>query len=350
VGMTSHWDVVRTALETYRADLTGTFQGTMETWKPSDLEDILSKMLAKMDIGFKRALDLNNDVTPTYFSWTVTDYDVLPELFNQQTTIKAKAMVPKALPMYLEGSVRRFKVLENFEEKKALYEQVASSPLRDTELNMYKICEDLKEQDVATGRIKAFARGWLENESIWLHMSYKFYLEVLRAGLYEEFWAEAQTGIVAFMDPLVYGRSPLEASSFLASSAFKDDSLHGQGFVARLSGSTAEFTSMWNLMMAGPQPFKVDENGDLYLEFAPALPDFLFDDGKISFTFLGKIPVTFHNDQGKSTWKLHLGIEKILITVAEGAEPVELPGGVIPSPYSYQIRDRQVSSIDVIFN
>jgi hypothetical protein len=61
-------------------------------------------------------------------------------------------------------------------------------------------------------------------------MSYKFYLELLRGGLYEEFFDEIKTGLVPFMDNAVYGRSPLEASSFIVSSAFPDKKMHGAGF------------------------------------------------------------------------------------------------------------------------
>lgn len=86
------------------------------------------------------------------------------------------------------------------------------------------------------GRMMAFSPGWLENQSIWLHMSYKFLLELLRGGLYEEFYQDIKTGLVPFMDNKVYGRSPLEASSFIVSSAFPDKKLHGAGFLARLSG------------------------------------------------------------------------------------------------------------------
>jgi hypothetical protein len=59
-------------------------------------------------------------------------------------------------------------------------------------------------------------------------MSYKFYLELLRGSLYFEFFEEIRTGVVAFMDPQIYGRSPLEVSSFIISSAFPDETLHGK--------------------------------------------------------------------------------------------------------------------------
>merc|ERR1712216_136495 len=111
----------------------------------------------------------------------------------------------------------------------------------------------------------AFEAGWLENESIWLHMQYKLYVELIRAGLYKEFFEQIKTGVVCFMDPEVLGRSPLEADSFIVSSAFPEKGMHGSGFLARLSGSTAEFLSMWNHMMAGPNPFVTDSNKKLVL-------------------------------------------------------------------------------------
>jgi hypothetical protein len=42
--------------------------------------------------------------------------------------------------------------------------------------------------------------------------------------------------------------------------------------MARLSGSTAEFLSMWLIMMAGKNPFTLNTEGKLQLHFAPSLP------------------------------------------------------------------------------
>jgi len=151
----------------------------------------------------------------------------------------------------------------------------------------------------------AFAPGWLENQSVWLHMSYKFYLELLRHDLYDEFFEEMSSGgILPFMDPNKYGRSLLECSSFIASSVFEDPSVRGRGFLARLSGSTAEFLSMWKLMMLGPQPFFIaEESGELRMQLLPALPRWLFVDAKdsaptISFKLFGAIDVTYYHLRG----------------------------------------------------
>ena len=57
---------------------------------------------------------------------------------------------------------------------------------------MYKVNASLASQSHEIGRARAFTPGWLENESIWLHMEYKYLLEVLKAGLYEEFFRMAR--------------------------------------------------------------------------------------------------------------------------------------------------------------
>jgi hypothetical protein len=62
----------------------------------------------------------------------------------------------------------------------------------------------------------------------------------------------------------LYGRSPIEADSFIVSSAFPDPKMHGAGFQARLSGSTAEFLSMYLLMMQGEYPFGVNTNTETH--------------------------------------------------------------------------------------
>ncbi|NCS62348.1 MAG: hypothetical protein GW790_12980, partial [Rhodoferax sp.] len=82
-------------------------------------------------------------------------------------------------------------------------------------------------------------------------------------------------GLVAFLDPSIYGRSPLENSSFIASSRFPDAKVHGVGFVARLSGATAEWISMVLHMGLGAAPFVV-EAGELRFKPQPVLADWLF--------------------------------------------------------------------------
>ena len=107
------------------------------------------------------------------------------------------------------------------------------------------------------------------------------------------------------MDLDTYGRPTTECGSFIVSSAYPDEALWGTSFLARLSGSTAEFLSIWLLAMAGPAPFALADDGALSLTLAPALPAALFkEDGTASFRFLGGVDVTYHNPSGKDSWEL----------------------------------------------
>src|SRR5699024_3937320 len=110
------------------------------------------------------------------------------------------------------------------------------------------------------------------------------------------------TGLVMFNDPVVYGRNPLENSSFIVSSANPDQSIHGKGYIARLSGSTVEFLNMWFEMFVGHKPFASD-NQTLSFKLDPKLPDWLFDEnGVVQFKLFSKIIVTYRNISRRNTY------------------------------------------------
>ena len=230
---------------------------------------------------------LGDGICPTYFTFEAAGVAGGPE--GPMPT----GLVPHALPLFLEGPVRWLKLDAPQAEKAALARRVRESALYDKELGMYKVNESLSGVSFEAGRAVAFSPGWLENESIWLHMEYKYLLELLKSGLYEEF-AQAFHAAVPFLNPEQYGRSPLENVSFLASSANPDPARWGRGFVARLSGSTAEFLQMWQIMFFGPSPFRW-EDGALQLALEPFLPGYLMPaDGVVRAAFLGNVQVTYH--------------------------------------------------------
>jgi hypothetical protein len=228
-----------------------------------------------------------------------------------------------------------------------LFGRVKASDLYDRKLGMYKANVSLEAQPHEIGRIRAFTPGWLENESVFLHMEYKYLLEVLRAGLYAEFDEAFRRALICFQDPEVYGRSPLENSTFLVSSAHPDESLHGTGFVARLTGATAELLSMWTTMTAGRRPF-VLQDGKLCLAFRPTLPGWLFDkDGKLSFTFLGQVPVTYYNPDRRDIYPGNgLGAGPTILHLPDGSH-VDFPEGVIGEPYAQMVRAGEATRIEV---
>ena len=234
-----------------------------------------------------------------------------------------------------------------FDEDKAgrIYQAVRKSNLFDTKLGMYKVNASLDGLSHEVGRTVSFPPGWLENESVWLHMEYKYLLELIRNGLYEQFFEDLQTTLIPFLNPTVYGRSPLENSSFIVSSVYPDDSLHGTGFVARLSGSTAEFLTIWFEMFAGSNPFEVHQ-GELALQFKPRLAGWLFPEtGEIEFLFLGHTPVTYQNPQQLDTWMAKI---KSIELVYKDGSTVQLADEVIPSPHALQVREGNIAEIKIL--
>jgi hypothetical protein len=200
----------------------------------------------------------------------------------------------RPLAAFLEGPVHYVRVFP--EQGPTLHRAVRNSALYDGKLKMYRSCVNLDAEPLEIGRIKAYADGWLENQSIYTHMEYKWLLELFRAGMYQECFDEFKNLLVPFMDPEVYGRSTLDNCSFIVSSAFPDENLHGQAFQPHLSGMTCEFLNIWTLMVAGKRPFTLDENGQLSFALDPALPGWLFttDEKHIQYwdECLGKQEIT----------------------------------------------------------
>ena len=60
----------------------------------------------------------------------------------------------------------------------------------DSKLKMYKLNASLADLPYEVGRARAFPAGWLENESIWLHMEYKYLLALLECEMYDQFFVD----------------------------------------------------------------------------------------------------------------------------------------------------------------
>ena len=308
------WHQVNQVKEAYRDATKYGYSGLRHQISCSELANSLREMELIVLSGIEKAEAENGGLIPTYFTFDAEDVTVTPE--GPMPTV----LVPKALPLFLEGPVRQFKLELSHEKKTALAERVRSSGLYDRKLKMYKVNESLAEVSYEAGRAKAFTPGWLENESVWLHMEYKYLLELLKNGLYAQFAEAFRDAAVPFLDPEMYGRSPLENSSFIASSANPDPSVHGRGFVARLSGSTAEFIHMWQILFFGTNPFYL-EDGQLRLVFAPFLPEYLMpENGIVEATFLGKIPVVYRAEGYATLIPGKTSVLSYRLTMADGTE------------------------------
>ena len=307
------WNRVSEAKESYRAKVYDGVTGERVTVSATDLADTLADWLVIVNAGLAKGVKMAGDVCPAYFYYEVTEYSedeegVMPLHFKQHM-----------LPLFLEGAVRYMKLPIGEANRKSLYDHVKASDLYDRKLSMYKVNASLKDTTFEAGRCCSFTPGWLENESIWLHMEYKYLLELIKGGLYKEYFEDFKNAAVPFLDPAVYGRSTFENSSFIASSANPDTRIHGRGFVARLSGSTAEFLQMWTLMMFGKAPFAMTENG-LAVTFAPALPEYLIpEDGVVEAKFIGSTLVTYRFAAKKDYIPGQYSVGKITVTWKDGS-------------------------------
>ncbi|MDD5730925.1 MAG: cellobiose phosphorylase, partial [Candidatus Omnitrophica bacterium] len=338
-----YWDKSYTLKEAYREKTKFGFSGKEAETDAEYFISILDRALSKIDAGIAKALNKKNNTYNSYFINEVVKYEQ-PEAGY----LKPVKFSQKPLPLFLEGQMHALRLTGDINTAKAIYKATKASVLYDKELKMYKVTASLLDMPEEIGRCRVFTPGWLEHESIWLHMEYKYLLEILKHGLYEEFYEEFKNTLVCFQKPQDYGRSILENSSFIVSSAFPDKKLRGNGFVARLSGSTAEFIHIWLTMNLGARPFILNESKELNLMFNPVLAGWLFDrKGQYAFNFLSLVRVTYHNPKRKDTFgKNGAKINRISFAALDG-KTVELDSGVIPAPFAGQIRERKIKQIDI---
>jgi len=349
-----HWDETHKILEEYRRKTLFGLSGKEKKISIEKLKEILKLFLNKIEKGISKAIDKKTGIIYTNFENKVVKYKILREnkkiKKNKQgfVCIKPLKFKSKPLPFFLEGPVHYLRTIADAKKARDFHKALMKTDLYDKKLKMFKINAPLENTAIDIGRIKVFTPGWLENESIWLHMEYKYLLELLRNGLAREFWQVAKDVLVPFLDPNIYGRSIFENVSFIVSSAHPEKNLHGQGFVARLSGSTAEFISMWISITSGLKPFYID-NDQLNLKFSPQIPSWMFSkpDNSFMFKFLGKIDVIYYNPSCKNTYgKNRARISKIKLTYLD-RKKVTLIGDLIPPPYSYDIRKGEVKEIEI---
>ncbi len=356
------WDAASTAKEKYREETIFGLSGKEKKVSYAAIKSFLEHAREKVEIGLGRAFDEKGKLYPTYFENEVTRHRLL------KGKVKPLAFKQTPLPYFLEGPVHALKVEKDPVKRKELLKAVRESALYDAKLGMYKVNAPFAGTSLEIGRACVFAPGWLENESIWLHMEYKFLLELLKNGMAEEYFKDFKKALIPFQPAERYGRSVLENSSFIVSSAFVDPSLHGGGFVARLSGSTAEFLNMWLIMNVSKRPFILGPDKKLSLRFEPHLPAFLFtkeyterafvskkgEETKVrvpkdclAFMFLGKTLVVYHNPRKLDTFgKLRVTVKKITLENTRG-EKIEFKGDTVPSPYAARVRDEFIPRIDI---
>lgn len=353
------WDMLASAREAFRHNTRLGIAGTTEQFTSTALSEFLDAVQSTLARGLAKAHDAHGLPT-SYFINEITQHDVLaPEASERDaddealaTHVRALKFRHKPVSAFLEGTVQALRTAGSAVDAKALYQAVRNSMLYDTKLGMYRVNAPLDDMSFEIGRSKIFSPGWLENESIFLHMHYKFLLETLRSGLHAEFFTDLQKGLVAFLDSTTYGRSPLENSSFIASSRFPDAKVHGVGFVARLSGATAEWISMVLHMGLGAAPFVLEED-ELRFKPRPVLADWLFTSqasggfaaNSFGFKLFGYTWVVYRNPKRQNTFGPGLVFPVAFeLTYADGTTQTHA-GDWLPEPLARDLRDGKLQSL-----
>lgn len=336
----SFWNGINDAKESYREIVFGGIAGDQDSCDSVDLVAILRGFRETVEAGIEKACEYGKGICPTYFTYEV------PDFVEEKDGITPLHFEVTMIPYFLEGPVRYLKLAHSGEVKKKLYENVKHSDLYDEKLSMYKVNASLQEASFELGRARAFTPGWLENESIWLHMEYKYLLELIRSGMYQEFFDDFHKAAIPFLDPTMYGRSIYENSSFLASSKNPDASIRGKGFVARLSGSTIEFISMWKCIMFGPQVIKA-ENGEMIFAPSPAIPSYLIpEDGTVKARLFGNTEVTYVFPEKKDYIPGQYTIKQMDIQYKNGFA-ITVASGMASGKTVKDIRDQKVKAIRI---
>jgi hypothetical protein len=353
-----YWDKSNKLKENFRQRASFFLSAKQNNLHFSKLNSFLDKLVKKIDSGLNRAKDKKSKLYPTYFTYQVTEFK---KTNHHPTPLKFKR---HNLPLFLEGIVSAFRCHREEGAKRltqqSLYENVKKSALYDKKLKMYKLNDSLENEPLDIGRSRIFTPGWLENESIWLHMEYKYLLELLKAGLYPQFFTEFRNAAICYQNPKTYGRSILENSSFLASSSHPDKTIHGKGFVARLTGATAELLNIWILLSLGQKPFSLDKKGKLKFCPQPILEKKLFTKSarKInwqnrwieipkntySFQAFSKTLIVYHNPKRLDTFAKNCKINKIDLQLGDKIVSFK---SKVKGKFAEAIRNQEVTKIDI---
>jgi hypothetical protein len=362
-----YWQQAGKIKEEYRDQVFADLTGREVAVSIRKMTAFLNKVEAKLERAVKLAEE-DSGLFTMYYSYQVEEYEKLGQRSeNGLKKVTVKKFKQHRLPPFLEAQVRGMKILKDEQKAQKLAEAVQNSELFDEKLKMFRVNGDLSAESYEIGRARAFSPGWLENGSIWLHMEYKYLLELLKSGLYKEYYQAINDALVPFQDPERYGRSILENSSFILSSLNGDTKNHGRGYIARLSGSTAEYINMWSLMAFGEQPFKYDSE-ELIYQPEPKLSSDLFTkearevklqlsetetaevvipEAAFAHRFLGQTLVIYHNPSRKDTFgEDKAEISKYKLTATDGTEfEVEAPS--VKGELAHKVRNGKIKRIDI---
>ncbi len=369
----NYWDAASTAKEHCRARTARGFTGVEREITVAEIRSFCQTLEERIQASLPDAVDAETGLHATYITHTPLEWeDVLVDgrpLVDDhgRTCVKVLRFARHNFPLFLEAAVHSLRLEEDPETARELWTAVRGSALYDSKLGMYLTNASIHDESPELGRIHAWPAGWFENENVFMHLEYKYLLQMLRAGLYEEFFADVRQVLIPFQNMATFGRHPLENCSFIVSSHHPRPVYHGRGFQPRSSGTTAEWLNMMLIISFGAQPFRY-ESGELLLRFTPSLPAWFFTaieetgtrttpEGEVvehtfpahsySTLLLGHTLVTYHNPRGRSCYGPNaVSVTSYSLSYDDGYE-VTVPGAELTADYALAVRERRVREMVV---
>lgn len=126
----ARWDEMNRVKEEYRDRTLWGYQGSRQRLSCAAVASALRNMEKTVLEGIHKAEDMNGGLIPTYFTFTAERWEDTPD--GPMPTL----LTPTALPLFLEGPVRQFKLALSDEKKHALAKKVAESGLYDKKLHI----------------------------------------------------------------------------------------------------------------------------------------------------------------------------------------------------------------------
>ncbi|MEJ5284718.1 MAG: hypothetical protein ACP5Q5_08150 [Brevinematia bacterium] len=356
------WDLASTEREMYREKVKFGIDGKEIRLQKGELNEFIELALKKLSFSIEKGFDYNTGLYTTYFYYELVKYRI-----ENEKIIPEKFEMKRIIP-FLEGEVHYLRTEDDREKARKIALNVKNSDIFDKKLKMYKLSASTKDMPLELGRMQSFTPGWLENESVFSHMEYKYLLELLKNDLYDIFYEDIKNCLVPFFKPEIYGRSIFENVSFIVTSSNPDPNLHGSGFYPRLSGTTSEFYNMLVVMAFGKKPFSFNEEGKLILKFQPALASWLFTEkeSRVSYyvgeeikqldipansyvmSFMYSTIVLFINPKRKDTFGEDSVKVKSYKLYSNDGSLITIDSDVISTPHSLDIREGKYARIEVL--
>ena len=184
-----YWDKTADLREAFRQETMLCVSGEKEEVSFEELSVILGAFREKLNQAVTRALELGNGVMPTYFTYEAQEYEAL---LNEDGSprispygmpgVRVKSFRRTAVPRFLEGPARMLAACGKEDRERAwkMCAEIKKTDIYVQRLKMYKTSESIENMSMENGRVRAFTPGWLERESVFLHMEYKYFLAMFQ--------------------------------------------------------------------------------------------------------------------------------------------------------------------------